>query len=146
MKKPDVQSTLPANPASPISEPRTILCVDDSPEMLEICQTMLEGGGFRVLTALNGIQALELLKRHKINAAVVDIVMPGMDGFTLAREIKTAFPSVLVIMFSSSLREDKDSPFIDFFLSKGKGPLSLRNLLDLQLQDASQDSWTESAE
>jgi CheY-like chemotaxis protein len=114
--------------------------------MLEICQTMLEAGGYRVLTALNGVQALELLRRHKIHAAVVDTVMPGMNGFTLAREIKTAFPSALVIMYSSSVHGDEDSPFVDLFLSKGKGPLFLRNLLTLQLQGASQDSWTENVE
>ena len=138
-----MHSTLPTNPANPVPEPRTVLCVDDSPAMLEICQTMLEAGGFRVLTALNGVQALELLRRHKIDAAVVDTVMPGMDGFTLAREIKIACAAALVIMYSSSLRGNEDSPFVDFFLSKGKGPLFLRTLLTLQLQDASKDSWTE---
>jgi CheY-like chemotaxis protein len=135
MKETCVHSTLPANPVNPVLEPRTVLCVDDSPEMLEICQTMLEAGGYRVRTALNGLQALELLRRHKIDAAVVDARMPGMDGLTLAREIKTAFPGALLIMYSSSAREDEGSPFVDFVLSKGKGPLFLRNLLTLQLRD-----------
>jgi CheY-like chemotaxis protein len=140
MKGTYVHPTLPTNPPIPAPERRTVLCVDDSPEMLEICQTMLKAGGFQVLTALNGVQALELLRRHNIDAAVVDAMMPGIDGFALVREIKTTFPAVLVIMFSSSLLGDEDSPFVDFFLSKGKGPLSLRTLLNLQLQDNSQDS------
>lgn len=146
MKEIDVHSTLPTSSANPVPEPRTVLCVDDSQDMLEICRTMLEAGGFRVLTALNGVQALELFRRDKIDAAVVDTVMPGMNGFTLAREIKTAFPAVLVIMYSSSLLGDEDSPFVDFFLSKGKGPLFLRRLLTLELQDGSQNSWTEDVE
>jgi CheY-like chemotaxis protein len=146
MKELYVHSTLPTNPASPVLKQRTVLCVDDSPEMLEICQTMLEAGGFRVLTALNGVQALDLLRQHEIDAAVVDTMMPGMDGFALVREIKTALPAILVVMFSSSLTGDEGSPFVDFYLSKGKGPLSLRNLLNLQLQGDSQDSWTKNIE
>jgi two-component system, OmpR family, response regulator len=146
MKEIEVHSTSAINRAGSVPGPRTVLCVDDSADMLEICQTILEADGYRVLTALNGIQALELLRRHKIDAAVVDMIMPGMNGFALAREIKTIFPAILVIMYSSSLLNDEDCPFVDFFLSKDKGPLSLRNLLNLQLQDGSLDSWTKNVE
>jgi len=146
MKETYVHSTSANNPVRPVPERRTVLCVDDSPEMLEICETVLKAGSYQVLTALNGLQALGLLRRHKVDAAVLDAVMPGMNGFALAQEIKTAFPAALVVMYSSSLRGDEDSPFIDFFVSKGKGPLFLRNLLNLELQDASQDSWTEGVE
>ena len=107
---------------------------------------MLEAGGYRVLTALNGMHALELLRRHTIDAAVVDAVMPGINGFTLAREIKTAFPAAVVVMYSSLPWDDEDSPFVDFFLSKGKGPLFLRRLLTLELQGPSLDTWTEDVE
>ena len=114
--------------------PRTILCVDDSPDMLEICRTVLEANGYHVLTACSGLEALELLRDHAVDAAVVDTVMPEMNGIALAREIKMAFPAVLVVMFSGSLRGDESYPFVDFLLPKGKGPLSLRNLLTLHLQ------------
>jgi CheY-like chemotaxis protein len=113
--------------------------------MLEICQTILQAGGYKVLTALNGVQALELLSRQKVDAAVIDMLMPGMNGFTVAREIKTAFPAILVVMYSS-LRGDEESPFVDFFVSKGRGPLFLRNLLTLQLRNNFGDTWTEPVE
>src|ERR1051326_6791636 len=107
MREMDVCSSLMAKPKSLDPMPRTILCVDDSPDMLEICRTVLEANGYHVLTACSGLEALELLRDHAVDAAVVDTVMPEMNGIALAREIKMAFPAVLVVMFSGSLRGDE---------------------------------------
>jgi CheY-like chemotaxis protein len=62
--------------------------VDDSEEILLICRTVLESGGYQVLTAANGPEALRLLQSHSVDVAVIDSVMPGMCGHDLAREIK----------------------------------------------------------
>lgn len=112
----------------------SILCVDDSEEILLICQTVLEAGGYRVFTAASAPAALKLLQMHPVAAAVIDNMMPGMSGITLAQEIKRVASDVRVILFSSLERPDESVPFIDSYLSKGQGPLALRKLIGLLLQ------------
>ena len=109
--------------------PASILCVDDSEDILLICRTMLEASGYRVFTATSGQQALELLQLHSVDAAVIDNMMPGMSGLELAREIKRAAAGIRVIMFSSTGQPDDSFPFVDSYVYKGQGPLALRNLL-----------------
>ncbi len=112
----------------------SILCVDDSQEILEICQTILEAHGYLVFTASNGAEALELLQLHSMDAAVLDNIMPGMNGLDLAHQIKSSTPGILVVMYSGTLRNNESIPFVDACLPKGEGPVALRKLLGLLLQ------------
>jgi CheY-like chemotaxis protein len=117
-----------------MGQPRpSVLCVDDSEDILLICRTVLESGGYQVLTAANGPEALRLLHEHSVDAAVIDSVMPGMCGTDLAREIKRV-ANVPVIMFSSSERPLELVEFVDSYLSKGQGPIALRKLVGVLLQ------------
>ena len=117
-----------------MGQPRpSVLCVDDSEDILLICRTVLESGGYQVLTAANGPEALRLLHEHSVDAAVIDSVMPGMCGADLAREIKRV-ANVPVIMFSSSERPLELVEFVDSYLSKGQGPIALRKLVAVLLQ------------
>jgi CheY-like chemotaxis protein len=59
---------------------RTILFVDDEPDMLLARRLMFEFMGYSVLTADSGKEALELLRLNAVDAIVVDYMMPGMDG------------------------------------------------------------------
>jgi len=118
-----------------MGQPRpSVLCVDDSEDILLICRTVLESGGYQVFTAANGPEALQLLKEHTVDAAVIDSVMPEMCGTDLAREIKRVAPNLPVIMFSSSGRPHEAAQFVDSYLSKGQGPLALRKLVGVLLQ------------
>jgi CheY-like chemotaxis protein len=118
-----------------MGQPRpSVLCVDDSEDILLICRTVLESGGYQVLTAANGPEALRLLQSHSVDAAVIDSVMPGMCGHDLAREIKRAAANIPVIMFSSSERSYEAGEFVDSYLSKGQGPIALRKLVGVLLQ------------
>ncbi|HEX3095375.1 MAG TPA: response regulator [Candidatus Angelobacter sp.] len=112
----------------------SVLCVDDSEDILLICRTVLESGGYQVFTAANGADALQFLKKHPVDAAVIDSVMPGMCGTDLAREIKRVAANVPVIMFSSSERPHEVAEFVDSYLSKGQGPIALRKLVGVLLQ------------
>ena len=105
----------------------TVLCVDDSPEMLFICKRFLEARGYDVLTASNGEAALETLKEHPVDAAITDNEMPGMTGLQLAQEIKHVQGNLPVLMFS--LVRPDFSPSVDCFLEKSYGPLALVNAL-----------------
>jgi CheY-like chemotaxis protein len=103
--------------------------VDDSQEILEINQSILQAAGYQVLTAKCGEAALELLRLRSVDVAIVDNVMPGMNGIDLARRIKSSAPGILVIMYSGTIRENASFPFVDACLYKGKGPIALRDLL-----------------
>lgn len=113
--------------------PRSILCVDDSQEILLICRTVLEADGYQVFTAPSAEAALRLLQTHSVDAVVLDNVMPGMNGIALAQEIKRVSSGVPVILFSSLERPDEVVPCIDSYLSKGQGPLALRKLIRVLL-------------
>jgi len=70
--------------------PRSIrvLAVDDSPDMLAFLEKLLTGRGHQVLTAANGHQAVEEFTLHEPDLVLMDIVMPGIDGFETTRRIK----------------------------------------------------------
>jgi PAS domain S-box-containing protein len=86
---------------------RLVLLADDEDLVRTVGQNMLERFGFRVLTAENGSEALNIFKAHaeEISAAILDINMPGMNGvrvFEEIRKIKTDLP----VVFSSGRSED----------------------------------------
>lgn len=119
----------PTSGTNAVPGPRSILCVDDSQEILLICQTVLQADGYQVFTATCAEAALKLMQTHPIDAVVLDNVMPGMSGIALAQEIRRLSSGVPVILYSSLERPDEAGPFIDSYLSKGQGPLALRNLI-----------------
>lgn len=67
---------------------RTILVVDDAALVRVYYRSILEGAGFRVEEALNGLEALEALLRKTIDLLIVDINMPQMDGLSFLRLLR----------------------------------------------------------
>lgn len=66
----------------------TILVVDDIPANVLLLKVMLELEGYKVLTASNGEEAFIKVGEHKPDLILLDILMPGMDGFELTRKLK----------------------------------------------------------
>jgi len=66
----------------------SVLVVDDDSHIRELIRFYLELDGFRTLEAEDGSQALQLMDEHRIDLAVLDIMMPNMDGWELCREIR----------------------------------------------------------
>jgi two-component system alkaline phosphatase synthesis response regulator PhoP len=84
----------------------TILVVDDEPTILTLCQRILELGGYEVLTASGGEEALRTLQNRAIDLALLDIMMPGLNGIELAARIKKTYSDLpTVLMTGYSLRE-----------------------------------------
>jgi signal transduction histidine kinase len=79
---------------------RTILLVDDEPDIREVLDIYLTELGYRVHTAENGVQALEAFARTMVPIVLSDIKMPGMDGIELLRRIKQKAPETEVIMIT----------------------------------------------
>ncbi len=65
-----------------------ILVVDDNETDLYMLETLLKGNGYHVITATNGVEALEKARQEKPDMIISDILMPKMDGFQLCRELK----------------------------------------------------------
>ncbi len=65
--------------------PKTLLVVDDKPELRLLLQDYLSQEGYRVLTAANGQQALAIARRERPDLIILDLMMPEMDGYTFLR-------------------------------------------------------------
>ena len=86
--------------------PVTVLAVDDQPTNLRLLDAVLTPRGHRVLTASSGAEALALLETEDVDLVLLDIVMPGMDGYEVCRRIRsnpaTEFLPVVMITASGS--------------------------------------------
>lgn len=71
-----------------MTDPIKILVVDDVPQNLTAIEAVLARPGLELLSARSGDEALELLLVHHVALALMDVRMPGMDGFEVAREIR----------------------------------------------------------
>jgi len=90
---------------SPVSAPsasrhRTILLVDDDRDVLEALSMLLEGEGYRILTAGSGAAGLELLAQEAVDVIVSDQRMPGMSGTEFLTRVKTIHPQTARILVS----------------------------------------------
>ena len=82
------------------AEKQTVLCADDEVNELAARRMVFESAGFKVLTARNGTQALEVFRSQSMDAVVLDYFMPGMTGLSVAREMKRLRPEVPIIVLS----------------------------------------------
>ena len=78
----------------------TILLVDDDDVILEISSEYFELKGYRVITALNGMEALAIMKKNTVDCCVTDINMPHMDGMELAEQIRKIDNTIPVIIMT----------------------------------------------
>jgi adenylate cyclase len=106
-----------------MAEQVTILAVDDQPANLRLLDAVMSPRGYRVLTAASGEEAMETLSRDVPDLVLLDIVMPGIDGYEVCRRIRdnpaTAF--LPVIMITASGNQEKISSIhagADDFVSK----------------------------
>ena len=67
---------------------KTVLVIDDDPAVLTIASKRLQSEGIRTLTADNGADGLRMVKEHRPEVVVLDLMMPGMHGYTLIQEIR----------------------------------------------------------
>lgn len=67
---------------------KRILVVDDNPEIINICRRALVSDGYQVLAAHDGTEALQVATREEPDLAIIDIVMPGVDGVQLCQSLR----------------------------------------------------------
>ncbi len=78
----------------------SILLVDDEPKTLKYLSKYLQKKGFEVVIADSGEKGLEIVNNESIDVAVLDVLMPGMDGITVLKKIKEIKPIVQVIILT----------------------------------------------
>ena len=107
-----------------------ILLVDDEPDILLLLQAMLAAPSWEVVgKAASGEDALRISRDIQPDVAVVDYMMPGMDGLELARGLKAEHPECDIVLFSAY--NVGPSPEIDHYLPKsevGRLELALREI------------------
>jgi DNA-binding response OmpR family regulator len=85
-----------------------ILLAEDDPDFGNILKQYLEMSGFRITWAKDGVEAFEIFKKESFNICVLDIMMPKMDGFTLAEKIININPEMpFVFLTARKMKEDK---------------------------------------
>ena len=107
----------------------SILVVDDNPEIREIIQVLLGGEGYLVETAGNGVKALEMLKNREYDLIILDIMMPGMDGYQTCRKMREESNAPILFLSARTKDSDKTVGFSsgwDDYLSK---PFSYNELI-----------------
>ena len=67
---------------------RTILVADDSQDILNQCEALLSAAGYQVLLALDGVEALRLIREEHPDLVVLDLLMPRLTGFDVLRELR----------------------------------------------------------
>ncbi len=107
-----------------------ILLVEDEADLSLIVADTLRGQGYDVVTAANGIDGLNKFRSGNVDIVVADVMMPKMDGFTMAREIRKISPSVpLLFLTAKSTIDDVEHGFEIGASDYLKKPFELRELI-----------------
>ena len=102
-----------------------IMIVDDEEHIRELVRFYLDKEGFDCLQAANGERAIEIIENQYIDLAIVDIMMPGMDGFELVEEMRQYREFPVIMLSARSQSKDKLRGFalgIDDYVTKPFDP------------------------
>ncbi len=88
---------------------RTVLIVDDDPQILRLVEKMLRARPFKIRMAPRPREALEICEREPIHLLISDIAMPEMDGDKLAEKILRLQPETRVLLISGHFKDDPAS-------------------------------------
>jgi len=77
-----------------------ILVVDDEPALRELAREILLTAGYRIITANDGIEALDKLAHNKVDLVLSDVIMPNMDGYQLADKVMVEYPAIKIQLTS----------------------------------------------
>lgn len=80
---------------------QTILIVEDEQRVANLLQTGLTENGYNCLVAYDGTMGLKLFRANNINLVISDVVLPGINGFEMCKQIRETNPSVPIIMLTA---------------------------------------------
>jgi len=78
-----------------------ILVVDDEANIRKLICAVLKQNGFETLQAEDGVAALDVMDKEHVDLVVIDLMMPRMDGYTLTRQLRCAWPALPILMLTA---------------------------------------------
>jgi DNA-binding response OmpR family regulator len=115
-----------------MSRTRTVLVVEDDPNLRDAVELLLLRKGYHVVATGDGLRAVELAGQHEIDAALVDLLIPGQSGFQVLADLKALYGDgvKVALMSATASGAHRDYAFAagaDQFLDK---PFTVSRLLD----------------
>ncbi len=102
--------------------PEILIVDDDRIVRMILSETLSQGGFTNILTATNGVEAMAMIKQHKPDLVITDMMMPGMDGFQMIQEIKNDASlkdvSVIVLTSREEMKELITMTEVPYFITK----------------------------
>lgn len=112
---------------------KRVLVVDDEPEVTFALQVFFLGKGYEMLTALDGLQAMRLLRQHPVDLVLLDMKMPGVNGVEVLKFIHAQCPNTKVIVVTAydlQFQDMVEQMGVDGFLMKPFGIQALTNTVE----------------
>jgi CheY-like chemotaxis protein len=113
---------------------KKIMVVDDEPNILLIIKLLLQREGFEVITTKSGQECLDKLEEVKPDLILMDVMMPGLNGWEACKEIKEneKTKSIPVLMLTVRASEDSIEKSLDYAYADGhiKKPMTTKTLVD----------------
>jgi DNA-binding response OmpR family regulator len=124
-----------------VFEKKVLIC-DDEPYILESVSFIVREEGYRVLTANDGEEGLNILRSEKPDLVLLDVMMPGKTGFDVCREVKaddTTRKTYVILLTAMGQDRDMEDGFqsgADEYMTKPFSPRSLRKRLHELLDES----------
>jgi DNA-binding response OmpR family regulator len=116
-----------------VSRQRTVLVVEDDPDLRDAVEFLLVHHGYHVVATHDGLRAVELAGQHRIDVAVVDLLIPGQSGFQVTCDLKARYgDAVRVIVVSGAA----SAAHQDYALAAGAEQFLPKPFTTTQLLDA----------
>ncbi len=114
-----------------------ILVVDDEKEIADLIGLYLRNDGFEVVTCYRGSEALGLIEKEKFDLAVLDVMLPEVDGFTICKRIREKYNFPVIMLTAKTADSDKISGLTlgaDDYMTKPFNPLELTARVKAQIR------------
>ncbi len=90
----------------------TILVVDDDPHIRELLRFYLQREGYQTIEAVDGKEALDKLETENIHLAIVDVMMPNIDGYQLCEEVRNVYDIPVIMLTAKGEVADKEKAYL----------------------------------
>lgn len=114
-----------------------IFVVDDEKEIADLIEVYLKSEGYEVVKCYNGRQALEKIQNESFDLAILDVMLPDVDGFTLCCEIRKRYKFPVIMLTARTAHTDKISGLTlgaDDYVTKPFNPLELTARVKAQIR------------
>ncbi len=124
-----------------VDKKKTVVCIEDEPEMIDLVKLILSRKGFDLVGAMGGTEGLEVVRRIKPDLVLLDLMMPDIDGWTVYQKMKEdqdlkSIPVIVVTAKAQSIDKVLGLHIakVDDYVTKPFGPQELLESVERVLQ------------